>query len=174
MALGGVVLLLGVAARAQTITQHQVKPPDDPRGVFEQAQRALASGDYPGAERGFRKVLQLDPGSAAAYVNLGVVYMRTVRFDDAIRAFQTAKKLDPQMVGIDLNLGLAYYRKQDFAQAIPHFARVLAADPGNAQAHHLKGMCHFLLDEYEPAVEALEPILPQEQDDLDLDRKSVV
>src|SRR5205823_8138011 len=33
--------------------------------------------------------------------------------------------------------------------------------------HFLKGMCHFMLDDYGPAVTALEPIFNQEQGDLD-------
>ena len=43
IALGGVVVfLLGVAARAQTKTQHQVKPPDDPRQSA--SEKAVQSG----------------------------------------------------------------------------------------------------------------------------------
>src|SRR6516164_1023899 len=138
----------------------------DPRIVFESAQRALAAGDYRSAESGFREVLKLDPQSAAAYVNLGVVYMRTQKFDAAIKALESAKKLAPTMAGIDLNLGLAYYHKKDYPQAIPHFAAVLAADPHSLQARYLKGMCHFALDDYAAVVDTLESIARGQQDDL--------
>ena len=81
----------------------------DPRAVFQQAQRALAAGDYARAESGFRQVLKLDPHAAtAAYVNLGVIYMRTEKYDAAIDSLKKAQALAPQVVGIDLNLGLAY------------------------------------------------------------------
>jgi tetratricopeptide (TPR) repeat protein len=113
-------------------------------------------------------VLKLDPKSASAYVNLGVVYMRTERFDAAIKALESAKRLAPSVAGIDLNLGLAYYRKKDYSAAIPHFAQVLRADAGNYQARYLKGMCHFVQDEYQPAVDTLEPIASQQPDDIDL------
>ena len=135
--------------------------------LFERAQQALAAKDYPTAESGFKEFLKLDPNSAAAYTNLGVVYLRTGRFPQAIRALETAKRLDPQMVGVDLNLGLAYYRMQDFRRAIPYFQRVLAANPDSVQAHYLLGMSHFMLKQYGPEVTALEPIRDQEQDDLD-------
>ncbi len=49
----------------------------DLRSAFERAQQALAAQNYPAAERGFKEFLKLDPNSAAAYTNLGVVYMRT-------------------------------------------------------------------------------------------------
>src|SRR5215471_19107550 len=108
-----------------TVQSHQA-PSHYPRSVFESAQRALLAGDYKSAESGFREVLRLDSQSAAAYVNLGVVYMRTQKFDAAIKALESAKKLAPSMAGVDLNLGLAYYHKKNYPQAIPHFASVLA------------------------------------------------
>jgi len=141
-------------------------PSPDPASVFESAQRAFAAGDYKSAESGFQEVLKLDPNSAAAYINLGVVYMRTEKLDAAIEALETAKKLAPSMVGIDLNLGLAYYRKKDYSQAIPYFATVLSADPHSLQARYLKGMCHFAADDYAAVVETLEPIASDQQDDL--------
>ena len=63
----------------------------DLRAAFERAQQALAAQDYPAAEQRFKDFLKLDPNSAAAYTNLGVVYMRTGKSDEAIRALETAK-----------------------------------------------------------------------------------
>jgi len=139
----------------------------DLRAAFERAQQALATKDYLAAERGFKDFLKLDPNSAAAYTNLGVIYMRTGKPEEAMRALETARKLDPNMVGIDLNLGLLYYRKEDFKHAVPYFERLVKAQPDNVQAHYLLGMSHFMLRDYAAAVADLEPIRDQEQDDLD-------
>src|SRR6266699_2173204 len=56
---------------------------DKVRAAFERAQQALMAQDYAGAERGFKEFLKLDPNSAAAYTNLGVVYMRTGKLEEA-------------------------------------------------------------------------------------------
>src|SRR5437867_12472558 len=48
--------------------------PQEPKTLFEEAQRTLAAGDYASAEKGFREALKLEPRSAAAYSGLGVVY----------------------------------------------------------------------------------------------------
>ena len=61
--------------------------PPDPKAIFEQAQRALDARDYAAAEQGFRAVLKIDPQSAAAYSNLGVVYMRRNEYGRAVEAF---------------------------------------------------------------------------------------
>ena len=70
------VLLLATLGLAAV--QAQV---EDPKAVFERAQRALLAGDYAKAEQGFREVLEMDPLSAGAYSNLGVIYLRTDKLD---------------------------------------------------------------------------------------------
>src|SRR6516164_4136117 len=128
------------------------QPEHDPRKLFEEAQHALLAHDYPRAEQGFRDVLRIDPQSVGGYANLGVVYMRTGRYDLAIEAIKKAKGLAPRMTGLDLNLGLAYYHKQDFAKAIPAFVRVLQSEPMHSQARYLLGVSYFMEGDYEHAV----------------------
>src|ERR1035438_4251112 len=71
------------------------------------------------------------------------------------------------MTRVDLNLGLAYYKQREFKEAVPYFAAVVSADPGNLQAHYLKGVCHFMMDEFDAAVTELAPLQDREQDDLE-------
>jgi len=149
---------LGLGGQAQ---------PQDLRAVFEQAQRELMAGNYAKAEAGFREVLKMDPRSAAAHSNLGVVYMRMERLGEAIESFLAAKKLAPQVVGIDLNLGLAYYRKLEFSKAIPQFQQVLKSVPSSFQARYLLGMSYFMENDYQHAIDALEPLASEQKDDLD-------
>lgn len=140
---------------------------DNVRIAFERAEKALASGDYAAARRGFLDVLNSDPTSAAAYTDLGVTYQRMGNLDASIAALEKARSLAPAAPGIDLNLGLAYYRKHEFKRAIPYFAEVVKAHPDNVQAHYLEGLSQFMLNEYGPTVLSLEPIWSKEKDDLD-------
>lgn len=140
---------------------------DNLRIVFERAEKALGSGDYVAARQGFLDVLKSDPNSAAAYTDLGVTYQRMGNLDASITALEKARSLAPAAPGIDLNLGLAYYRKHQFKRAIPYFAEVARAHPDNVQAHYLEGLSQFMLNEYGPTVQSLEPIWSEEKDDLD-------
>ncbi len=152
-----IFLPLSVVARV-----FEENEPQDSQLLFNEAQHALAAGNYAQAERPFRDLLKIAPRSAAAYSNLGVVYLRTNRIDSAIGAFKEAKRLAPRVLGIDLNLGLAYYKKQSFREALPYFERVLGKNPSNDQARYVKGMCHFMLDEYEATTQTLEPLRAKE------------
>src|SRR3989442_11549807 len=134
----------------------------DLKRLFEDAQHALLVHDYPKAEEGFQEVLRIDPHSVGAMSNLGVIYLRTGRYDAAIQVFQQARDLAPQMIGINLNLGLAYYRKQNFAKAIPCFTRVVRHEPEHRQARYLLGVSYFMLDDYEHVVATLTPLANEE------------
>jgi tetratricopeptide (TPR) repeat protein len=141
--------------------------PADAKSIFEHGQRALLNREYATAERDFNQVIRLKANSAPAYINLGVVYLRTNRIDAAVQALQRAKKLEPGAAGIDLNLGLAYFKKGEFKKAALHFGNVLKSDPNNLQARYLEGSCHFMMDDFRQTADALEPIFPAEKNDLD-------
>src|SRR5260370_41491093 len=63
--------------------------------IFDGAVRALAAGDYETAERGFQSVLRQQPGHIAALSNLGVIYSRTNRADEAIAVYRRALRVGP-------------------------------------------------------------------------------
>ncbi len=85
---------------------------DTAKQIFESATQALNSGDYPAAEAGFNKVLELDPRNVSALANLGVLYAKTHRYGKAIEVYQRALRIDPQLREIQLDLGLAYLSRK--------------------------------------------------------------
>jgi len=140
--------------------------PNDPATLFQRGQDALTHGQLDDAERDFRRVLQLDPRSGAAYANLGVVYMRRKQWNKALESLEKAEHLMPQLAGIRLNIGLAYYRQNEFLKAIPAFESVLHDQPDSLQARYLLGQCYFFADRWVDAVSMLEPLWAQESGQL--------
>jgi tetratricopeptide (TPR) repeat protein len=130
----------------------------DPRKLFEAGESALRDGNLDDAERDFQRVLAIDPQSAAAYANLGVVYMRRKQWPQALATLEKAEKLSPGMAGIRLNIGLVYFRQNDFARAIKPFESVVKRVPNSYQARYLLGLCYFFNDRWSDAVSALEPL----------------
>jgi len=126
----------------------------------------MQSGQLSRAEEDFRRVIARDPKSSAAYVNLGVVYMRQKRWDDALVELHKAESLSPDEPGIRLNIGLAYYRKNDFAAATEPFSEALQRAPESLQARYLLGLCYFFTNQYEDASNTLAPLWPKESANL--------
>jgi tetratricopeptide (TPR) repeat protein len=87
--------------------------------VFNRAVSALAAGDYAAAEKGFREVLRESPGHIGAMLNLGVVYSRMERFDDAISLYRQVLETEPAQKTALANLAVAYVKKGAYAEALP-------------------------------------------------------
>jgi protein O-GlcNAc transferase len=105
-----------------------------PLREFEQAVSALQAGDYPAAESGFRHVLASSPRHVGSLQNLGLIYARTNRLDEAIDVYRQALAVRPEDPGLLSNLGLAYLKKQAYAEALPVFQKLLAVKPEAAAA----------------------------------------
>lgn len=143
----GLWLLWSALAFAQT-----------PEALFDDAVRALNSGEYAAAERGFQAVLKTQPGNVPALSNLGIVYSRSGRPDRAITAYQRALRISPNEKAILLNLGLVYLKQEAHAKALPLFARVVTLDPHHLQARQLLAVCRVYTGELRPAIQELESL----------------
>jgi tetratricopeptide (TPR) repeat protein len=126
--------------------------------VFDRSARALAAADYQSAERGFQSVLHVEPRNVAALSNLGVIYSRTSRADQAITVYRRALQLNPDDQALLLNLGLVYLRREEHSRALPLFARVIAIDPQHQQARQLLALCRAYAGQLEPAIRDLEAL----------------
>jgi superkiller protein 3 len=126
--------------------------------TFDRAARALAAGDYQVAERGFQSVVREEPRNIAALSNLGVIYSRTGRADQAIVVYRRALQLSPDDKAVLLNLGLVYLKQEAHSRALPLFARVVAMDPQHLQARQLLAVCRAYTGQLEPAIRDLEAL----------------
>jgi tetratricopeptide (TPR) repeat protein len=138
----------------------------NPAALFRQGKEAMQAGQLAAAEEDFRKVIALDPKSGAAHINLGVVYMRDRRWDEALAELHKAEVLSPQEPGIQLNIGLAYYRKNDFSSAIASFTEAMHAMPDSVQPRYLLGLCYFFTNRYKEASDTLAPLWEKESNNL--------
>src|SRR5689334_19098186 len=118
---------------------------DGPEETFGRAIRALSVADYSTAERLFQSVLRQEPRNVPALSNLGVLYSRTGRADQAIAMYRRALQATPDDKAVLLNLGLVYLRREDHARALPLFKRVVTLDPGQLQARQLAAVCRVYL-----------------------------
>lgn len=82
------------------------------------------------AAAAYEHVLELRPMDVGVWSDLGVMYRRTERFEDAIRAFKQAASLDAKHVVSRFNLGIVYLHDlNDKASALKAWKEVLAIDP---------------------------------------------
>jgi Flp pilus assembly protein TadD len=161
----GTICVVVLVARIPTWAD-QPRARVDPRVAFAKGQAALSAGELDGAEKLFRQVLSVDPQSAAAYANLGVIAMRRKDWERALTLLKQAEQLDPRMSGVRLNVGIVEFRRANYSGAIAPLRSVLREQPDSAQARYLLGLCEVLTEHYGEAVTDLEPLWPERSKDV--------
>jgi tetratricopeptide (TPR) repeat protein len=94
-----------------------------------------AGGDTQAAETMFRSALAEDAALPQVSKNLGDIFYRTGRYDEAGEAYERAAKLNPEL-GDDLyfKLGNIAYKRRDLARARESWAQATALNPGHQLA----------------------------------------
>ena len=94
---------------------------------------ALAGHPHEARDR-FRRALDLKPGYAEAWSNLGVIEARDGNMEVAGRAFLRAVELAPDETAALANLAIYYEKEGRPEEAARLYERILSLDPGDAVA----------------------------------------
>ena len=73
--------------------------------------------------------MALKPGNAETNNNLGTVYFRTKRYQEAAAAFKEAVRIKPDYSEAHFNLALAYVALKDKKGALDQYNRLKKLDP---------------------------------------------
>jgi tetratricopeptide (TPR) repeat protein len=68
----------------------------------------------------YQKAIQIKPDYSKGHFNLGFVYYRKGKLEEAIISFQRTLEIQPQHPEAHYNLALIYYEKGEFKLAIQH------------------------------------------------------
>lgn len=81
------------------------------------------------------KVLECNPSSAGALVNVGTIFYRQRQFPEAERYYREAIAADPAYPLAEFNLGNLYDEQGRVPEAMEHYRRSLELNPDYADAH---------------------------------------
>jgi len=106
-------------------------PETDPRveQLYAEAQAAEARGDEAEAIAKYESILQIAPGLAAAYNNLGSLYLRQREYEKAVAVLEKGLKIDPKMASAVALLGISLYEMGDYPNARTRLEAALSANP---------------------------------------------
>ncbi len=102
----------------------------------------LAAGDTQGAELLLKKALEADPVNKVLVGNLGEVFFRTKKWDDAIQLFQKAQSIEGLAgdSGLKTRLAEAFVMKGDLPSAYPLLQELVKENPKDEYLLFLHGM----------------------------------
>jgi protein O-mannosyl-transferase len=135
------------------LTRGQVKHWQNSLALFEYAQKctqmntiteihygaALLEADrIKEAETHLQNAVNISPNYPVARFNLGKVFLKEGRFNEAIECFNTYEGLPEHMVEAYIYLGVAYTQLGRYKPAIQNFTKALDLQPNNCEAlNHL-------------------------------------
>jgi eukaryotic-like serine/threonine-protein kinase len=93
--------------------------------------------DWTGAEKEFKRAIELDPNSATAHLWYGDFLSNTGRLEDGMRETKKAQELDPLSPIINTTLGWQFYLSGQYDQAVEQLRKVLEIDQKFAPARRI-------------------------------------
>ena len=95
---------------------------------------ALQVGDDVRAEEKLKEATALAPDEPASWADLGLLYMRQRRFDEAATSLERARQLAPENATLYVLLGQLESGRGNYAEAVKRFRRASELDPRNLKA----------------------------------------
>jgi TolB-like protein/Tfp pilus assembly protein PilF len=111
--------------------------------------------DWKGAEKEFKRAIQLKPGYATAHEWYALFLAVHVRLDEALSEINTAYQLDPLSLSVNNGLARIYHFRNETGKAINQIHKTLALDSNYAEAHFTVAMTYYKTNEYEKSVTEL-------------------
>ena len=100
--------------------------------------------DWAGAEKDFKRAVELSPHSTLALDGYANILVVRGRFDEALAVLNRALELDPLSPALHHDMGWTYLDSAKFDPAMTFFRKALELDPNFHQSRNLLGLCYVL------------------------------
>ena len=112
--------------------------------------------DWGGAENGFKRALDIDPGNLDVHTQYAYLLMALGRHTEAVSEMHTAEQLDPLSSQTQADYGRVLYRARKYEDAISHLKRAIELEGRNYSAYGRLGDVYAILNRYNEAIAAFE------------------
>ena len=101
------------------------------------------SWDFAGAEREFKRAIELNPNYSAAHQWYAAFLSSMGRHQEAIAEAKRALELDPFSVNVNTAVGVVYYFARQFDRAAEQFGKAIELNPNFYSAHIRLAQVHL-------------------------------
>ena len=113
--------------------------------------------DWKGADREFRRAIDLDPSYTVGHLWHGILgLLPTGRLDEALAAWKRAAELDPVTPIVNLGPAFILILQRQYDRVIEEAGKLFELDPSFHWAHYCMGSAYLQNGDYDKAIAALE------------------
>nr|ART37369.1 E55 [uncultured bacterium] len=128
-------------------------------GDLAEAHKALAynkqlAWDWAGAEREYKRAIELNPNYADAHASYGTFLSLFGRCEQAIAEAKRAKELDPISIGINIGVFGALFNCRQYDQALEILKQMHELEPNHPLTHIYTGYTYASMGRYPEAIAA--------------------
>jgi tetratricopeptide (TPR) repeat protein len=129
------------------------------------------AGDWDAAIREYRACIAAEPGRAEPRSNLGAIYAKLGRYQEAIDQYRAALKVAPPNIAprLQFNLALAYYKSFQIQEAAAELEALHRGQPDDLNIALLLGDCRLRTGDFAQAIDLLLPLEASHPDQAALD-----
>jgi len=98
--------------------------------------------DWPGAEREFKRAIELNPNSAAAHHRYAEYLVTMGRFDEGMVEGRRAQELDPLSPSFAGELAYYYLAAQRYDESIAQYMKAIELEPNARWLHSMLGVAY--------------------------------
>lgn len=108
--------------------------------------------DWAGADREFRRAVELSPNYATAHQWYGEYLLRVGRIEEGVAEMQRAEELDPGSPVMNAEVGGAFYWARRYDNSIEQLRKSIAMEPNFSYAHSWLGFAYLQKGMYNEAI----------------------
>lgn len=108
------------------------------------------SGDYIAALSEYIDIIKMDKTFRDVYINLGSLYSRMNRLDEAMKSYKVALKLKEDFITY-FNMGCIYYKHNDYKKAVINLEKSRQFNSNFALALQVMGLCYSRMNNIKAA-----------------------
>jgi TolB-like protein/tetratricopeptide (TPR) repeat protein len=129
--------------------------------------KLLHDWDFEGAEREYRRAVEISPSYADARLAYGYYLSAMGRFEEAHAEMRRAQELDPLSLAKIVGAGDVLYQQRQHDRALEQYRRALEMDPNSGITHWALGNVYVQKGMYEEAVAEYQKAIPLSGDSPD-------
>ncbi len=116
--------------------------------------RFYGDWDWKGADREFKRAIELNPGDSEAHRTYAFYLSALTREEEAIAEIRRAEDLDPLYIATQVTAGWVFYFARRYDQAIEQCQKALELDPNSAGGYDCLGSAYLAQGMHEQAIAA--------------------